>query len=30
VLLHKAMKIAEKQDAILGEEGFFTILEFLA
>ncbi len=30
LLLHKALNIAEKQEAIIGEEGWFTILEFLA
>lgn len=29
-LLEKAIKIADKQQSIVGEEGWFTILEFLS
>lgn len=30
VILRKTLKIADKQEAIIGEDGWFTILEFLS
>lgn len=30
MLIHKALNIAEKHETIIGEDGWFTVLEFLA